>query len=60
MSRLHLKFGWQIPGQIATLHSSLAVCHDNEDSLLQRRTQDLGVYFGLRGEQCAPLVSQPE
>ena len=46
MSRLHLKFGWQIPGQIATLRCFLTMCHDKEDSLLPRRTRDVGSIFG--------------
>ena len=46
MSRLYFKFGWQIPGQIATLRSFLTMCHDKEDSLLPRRTRDSGSIFG--------------
>lgn len=54
MSRLYLKFGLQIPGQIATLRSFLTMCHDKEDSLLPRRTRDIGVYFGGTGRGTAP------
>lgn len=49
MSRLYFKFGWQIPGQIATLRSFLTMCHDKEDSLLPRRTRDSGSIFGGGG-----------
>lgn len=49
MSRLYLEFGWQIPGQIAALRSFLTLCHDKEDSLLPRRTRDLGSILGKSG-----------
>lgn len=58
MSRLYLKFGLQIPGQIATLRSFLTMCHDKEDSLLPKRTRDIGVYFGGgTGRGTAPCPS---
>lgn len=63
MSRLYFKFGWQIPGQIATLRSFLTMCHDKEDSLLPRRTRDSGSIFGGGGNRGgerhhrAPLLS---
>lgn len=60
MSRLYLEFGWQIPGQIATLRSFLTMCHDKEDSVLPREDTRLGVYFGGIGRgtaPCPPLVS---
>lgn len=59
-SRSHLKFGWQIPGQITALHGSLAECHGSEDSLLPGRTPGSGALFWVkRGTSRTPSPYQP-
>lgn len=59
MSHLYLKFGSSIPGQIATLHSFLTMCHDKEGSLLPRRTWDTGSILGGDQEGSSTMPPTP-